>query len=88
MEIQEEKLKQASEEFHQACDSRLAEKEALAYTGWDDNKNYEDILNQLLIDVIDAGLIPSDKDPSKKLLDISNRAMMLWKMTKKKNEPK
>jgi hypothetical protein len=87
VEIQEKKLKQASSEFHKACDNRLAKKELEGYTGWDGAHSSGDIINQMIEDINRVYLIPTEDDASR-LVDISNRAMMLWHRITKSNESK
>lgn len=85
--IKEEKLKQASAAFQQACNGRLAEKEVKGYTGWDGEHSSEDLLEQLICDAHDLQCLPSEID-HERLIDISNRAMMLWYRANKTYESK
>jgi len=77
LEIKEAKLKQASSDFQQACNDRLARKEAEGYTGWDGEHPSQDLVEQIITDA-KIVLYAPNKCNAKSLLDIGNRAMMLW----------
>lgn len=74
MDIREEKLRSALKVFTDCMSSRLAEKEAAGYTGWDGAYPRRKLINEIKRDL---KLIESGKALSKHAVDICNRLFMI-----------
>lgn len=87
----DEKLRLTTLKFKDEMLERLAEKENHGYTGWDNRDEISDhhLAAQLNHDAdeilyqIKSGVLPVEK---KRLIDIANRAMMLWYRSKEEKQ--
>ncbi len=84
--ICDERLSSAVYEFYSAQCKRFAEKEAEGYFGWDDENNVtsHNLARDLSIDA--TSVFPGKK--YNKLIDIANRAMILWYRNKDQEQAK
>ena len=79
--LESRRLQLAVEEFGEAMASRLIDRYQCGWRGWEDKRNEANILNGLCRDcnkLPDVGEHISTIDPQL-LIDIANRAMMLWR---------
>lgn len=78
MRIKDDKLSVALNSFVDEMDEVLGEKEEQGKTGWDEERYYPYILKQMENDCNRLVHDETVDDPKKLLVDIANRAIMLW----------